>query len=221
MVIMPIRFIVPAAALAMLVLGGCAKGIDTAAQPAPEAAAPRDGIVLIFLREFSFAARVDDIRDESQIIGCMQNAIRETRPDQLVVSFDELRQVAFPHLASESAPRQPQYLSILLDRPEIRNRVRGIGIRHLAFVGGVTETQRPQGGIICDGAHGVGWCFGMITWAKDSRLAAKILDLEGNGDTRALEATGQGTAWLSSTSSGICQAGRARWKAMGHDHHHR
>ncbi len=101
---------------------------------------PDNGIMLVFVREFSFDRDIDDIKAKGRILDCVRGEILLLRPKQRIVSFDEFRRTAFPNLSPESAPRNPKYLSMLLQRADFRDRIRPLGIRHIAFIGGVTET---------------------------------------------------------------------------------
>ena len=159
------------------------------------ATSPDDGIMLVFYREFSFEANSDDITNEAQVIECTGETIRRNRPQQHIVSFDEFRRTAFPDLSPESAPRNPKYLSMLLQRTDFRDRIRPLGIRHIAFIGGVTKTV-TDGGIGCVGAGPGFGCFGLITWDKNSRLGASVLDLKYSRREENLNASASGTAWL-------------------------
>ncbi len=170
-------------------------GQPLAPSAAGAAASPDDGIMLVFYRELSFVAGVDDIANEALIIECAGETIRRNRPQQRIVSFDTFRRTAFPDLSPESAPRNPKYLSMLLQRDDFQDRIRPLGIRHIAFIGGVTETE-TKGGIGCLGA-GPGWgCFGLITWDHESRLGASVLDLNDPRREEHLDASASGTSWF-------------------------
>ena len=159
------------------------------------ATSPDDGIMLVFYREFSFEANSDDITNEAQVIECTGETIRRNRPQQHIVSFDEFRRTAFPDLSPESAPRNPKYLSMLLQRTDFRDRIQPLGIRYIAFIGGVTKTV-TDGAIQCVGGGGGAGCFGLITWDKKSRLGASVLDLKHSLRTENLDASASGTSWL-------------------------
>ncbi len=155
----------------------------------------KDSLMLVFVREFSFDRDIDDIKAKGRILDCVRGEILRLRPKQRIVSFDEFRRTAFPDLSPESAPRNPKYLSMLLQRTDFRDRIQPLGIRHIAFIGGVTKTV-TDGGIACVGAYaGVG-CFGLITWDKKSRLGASVLDLNYSRREENLEASASGTAWF-------------------------
>jgi hypothetical protein len=159
------------------------------------ATSPDDGIMLVFYRELSLEADVDDIVDETRVIECTGETIRRDRPQQRIVSFDEFRRTAFPNLPPESAPRNPKYLSMLLQRTDFQDRIRPLGIRHIAFIGGVTKTTE-DGGIQCGGIPGAGGCLGLITWDKKTRLGATVLDLKYSQRTENLNASSSGTSWF-------------------------
>ncbi len=159
------------------------------------ATSPDDGIMLVFVREFSFDRDIDDIKAKGRILDCVRGEILRLRPKQRIVSFDEFRRTAFPDLSPESAPRNPKYLSMLLQRTDFRDRIRPFGIRHIAFIGGVTKTF-TDGGIGCVGAGPGFGCFGLITWDKNSRLGASVLDLKYSRREENLNASASGTAWL-------------------------
>jgi len=163
------------------------------------ATSPDDGIMLVFYRELSFEADVDDIADETRVIECAGDSIRRDRPQQRIVSFEEFRRTAFPDLPPESAPRNPKYLSILLQRTDFQERIRPLGIRHIAFIGGVTKTTENVF-IECQRIPGTRNCMefiglGLITWEKKSRLGATVLDLKYSRRTENLNASSSGTSW--------------------------
>ena len=180
-------------------LAACQASTPADQPPGPSAAgaatSPDEGIMLVFYREFSFEVNSDDITDEAQVIECTGETIRRNRPQQHIVSFDEFRRTAFPDLSPESAPRNPKYLSMLLQRTDFRDRIRPLGIRYIAFIGGVTKTV-TDGAIGCFGAYAGAGCFGLITWDKKSRLGASVLDLNYPRRGENLNATSSGTAWL-------------------------
>lgn len=140
------------------------------------------GLVLVYLRQFSFTSDIGVLLDESEVIPCLERAIRSTRPQQRLISFDQFRQIAFPQLSLDAAPRSPEYLSLILARPDIRQRLRAMGVRHLAYIGGVLEVER-KGEI---GSH----------WNRKSRLGASLIDLETMSATGRVEADARGTAWF-------------------------
>ncbi len=161
-----------------------------------------DGIMLVFVREFSFTPAVDDIADEDLVIACTGETIRLNRPQQRIIAFDEFRRAAFPNLSRDAAPRTPKYLSMLLQRKDFRDRIRPLGIRHIAFIGGVTKTIQRGGMAVVGGPHAAG-IFGVITWDKKSRLGASVLDLNQPPATQSQATQPQATTDLKAAASGM------------------
>lgn len=151
--------------------------------------------MIIFLRDISLAPGVEEMSDEALLVDCIRSAIKDRNPKRRFVAYDTFRKLAFPDLPAIAAPRHPRYIRLVIERPDIRNRIADLNIRYMIFVGGVVETKQ-QGGIGCLGAgYGFG-CFGLVTWDKESRLAASILDLERMGGLETVKATTSGTAWF-------------------------
>ncbi len=151
--------------------------------------------MIVFLRDLSFEPGVDDITDETFIVDCIQNAVQSRSPGRRFVTYDKFRKLAFPDLPAKSTPRQPRYMAMVLERPKVRERIAGLGLRYIIFVGGVTETH-AGGGMVCGGAAGGVGCLGLITWDKESRLGASVMDLAGEGELETSQASAMGTAWL-------------------------
>ena len=149
--------------------------------------------MLVFNREFSFDYRIDDVDDEEMLIDCVQESLRRGRPDQKVVSYDEFRKTAFPTLPATAAPRNPEYLSILFADAEFRTRIGTLGIRHVAFIGGITIKSGSADFIECYRGCRV-WT--LLTWDHTTRLAATILDLEASMQKDNLSASADDNSWL-------------------------
>jgi hypothetical protein len=157
--------------------------------------AESDGLLLIFVREFSFDPKVDDIRDEKTFVTCVRDAILEERPHQKLVSFDDFHQTVFPHLTRRSVPRDPEYIAALRDSTEFRRGTASLSLGHMAFIGGVVKVEQSGGGA-CVGGYGGAGCFGYWEWEKASHAGASILTLEGANTPESIESSATGTAWL-------------------------
>jgi len=157
--------------------------------------AEADGMLLVFVREFSFDPGVGDISEEGPFVACVREAVLETRPAQSVVSFDDFHQAVFPHLNRRSVPRDPEYISTLHHSPEFRRGMTSLGVRYIVFVGGVVEVEASGGGGCFGGGYGAA-CFGYWEWDKASHVGASVLDLTRVRATDSIETTATGTAWF-------------------------
>lgn len=155
------------------------------------------GVMIVFLREIVFDTNTSGVSDEPHVVRCITEGIRRRQPHLPIVSFEAFSAVAFPNLAAKARPRRPDYLGILLGDAEFRRRIAPLGLRHIVFVGGITETKPPRGGIACGAdSRGAGGCLGVVIWDKRSALAASIVDLASRAPARELKAEARGTAWL-------------------------
>lgn len=157
--------------------------------------AESDGLLLIFVREFSFDPKVDDIRDEKTFVTCVRDAILEERPHQKLVSFDNFHQTVFPHLTRRSVPRDPEYIAALTDSAKFRRGTALLGLGHIAFIGGVVKVEQSGGGT-CVGGYPGGGCFGYWQWDKASHVAASLLILEDGQTSESIDSSAKGIAWL-------------------------
>ncbi len=180
----------------VLILTACAPSAGVTAGYPSATASPDDGVLLVFMRRFSFSSQFDDIKDEERILGCVSRAIHSRRPRQRIVLFDDFRRVAFPHLTPATAPRSPDYLAILFEDSDFRKRVAPLGLSHAAFVGGVTRLSDARGGMSCSGDAVRAVCIGAWYWDKESRVGASILDLRDMERDEEISASARGTPWF-------------------------
>ena len=154
------------------------------------------GVLLIFVRKFSFDTNVDDIDQEESFVSCVREALIEARPSQRLVTFEDYHQTIFPHLKRRSVPRDPEYIVELRASADFRRGMSSLGIRYIAFVGGVAEIGPASGAGDCFGGYGGAGCFGYWEWKTASHAGASILDLIGERAMGSVEATATGTARL-------------------------
>lgn len=179
--------------MAML-LTGCATPRD---RPGGQVAnVSKDSLMLVFVREFSFDRRIDDIKAKGRILECVRGEILRLRPKQPMVSFDQFRRTAFPDLQRESVPQHPKYFGVLTGSAKFREAIAPLDLRYVVFVGGVVETSEPEGGGICVVAPGGGGCFAYWEWDTASRMGATVLDLKKARTGDRVQASASGKAWF-------------------------
>jgi len=89
----------------------------TVAREMPTGFESGEAIGFLFSRQFSLhGVRVE----ESEIIGCISEAVRKAHPALRIVSPDEFRRVVFPDLPPEGAPNELEYLVMLLEHPTFK-----------------------------------------------------------------------------------------------------
>jgi hypothetical protein len=151
-----------------------------------------EAIAFLFERQFSLdAQRVE----ESEIIGCISDAVRKAHPTLRIVLPDEFRRTVFPDLAPEAAPNTQEYIGLLLNHPTFKERVATLGIRYLISVVGVTaQTGQPAVGGI--GGPGAAVLVIAGSWDRKSSLTASVLDLQRGRTAGKVEASALGHPWL-------------------------
>lgn len=172
---------------------GCTKAELSEIRKAPTGIAPHEAVTIVldrFSNEFS-----PDKEDE--FAGCIGEAIHQDHPNLLIVPPAEFRRTAFPDLVREATPSSPEYLALLLNHPEFRGRIASLGIRYLISVGGGTHQQEKDSYGGCGGGYGgVVACFGYVTWDRESRLAASVLDLKESRAAGEVHVSTSGRPWL-------------------------
>ncbi len=166
----------------------------TVAREMPTGFEPGEAIGFLFSRQFSLhGVRIE----ESEIIGCISEAVRKAHPALRIVSPDEFRRVVFPDLPPEGAPNELEYLVMLLEHPTFKGRVTSLSIRYLIFVSGATEEQLLTGRGQFMGVPGPGVILGAEqSWLRNSQFAASILDLKHHRTAGKVGATASGVAEL-------------------------
>jgi len=181
-------------ALTFLLIGCAAPTADSniVSEPQPSAIVPDAAALFVFVREFSFDHDFDDIKDEENVLACVQQAVNEEYRSQRIIAFDEFSRTAFIGVAPESVPRKPEYYTALLESTQFRQRTGSLGLRYIVFVGGV-EKKADYSSF---GGCGAQACVAYMQWERASYLGASVLDLKEPAPAEKLEAAASGTAWL-------------------------
>lgn len=171
---------------------GCTTAQVQAIRQTPTQIEPREGIAIIFSRQFSLDGRPIE---EKEIVNCISDAVRREQPGWRIVSPDEFRRTAFPDLSPEAAPNSPEYLGLLLNHASFRERISSLGLRYLISVHGGTE----QKGEASAGAIGGGGAAVLVVgglWERNTRLTASILDLKESREAGSVAASATGRPWF-------------------------
>ncbi len=176
-----------------VLLSACTAGRPSAPLSPQSVASTPDGVLVVFVRKFSYAPYTDSASDS--IVNCIEKEIGAGQTGRRFVAYEEFRRLAFPDIEPQSAPRDPEYLKILLEDPKFRERIKPLAIRFLVFVGGVTKAA-PTGGAAIAGCCAGGVLIAYVQWDKATDLGATVLDLTHQVSVTKLEASASGTAWL-------------------------
>lgn len=167
--------------LCSAILAACAPAqlslVTVPAAPARTAGA----VAILALEPFALGA---EPCDPERVAECLRRALVRQRPGLHVVPPEEFAQVAYPGLEISEAPRQPEYVALLLDDPEFRARIEPLHLRYVVVVGGLTTTRHLWGDIAC--YYG---CVGLTAAEQETRLAATLIDVERSERMREVTAS--------------------------------
>jgi len=167
--------------LCSAILAACAP-----AQPSlvtvPEAPARTAGAVAILAME-PFALGAEPCAPE-RVAECLRVAMIRQRPGLRVLAPEEFARVAYPGLEVTEAPRQPEYVAMLLEDPAFRARIEPLRLRYVVVVGGLTATRPLWAHVEC--YYG---CFGLTAAEQETRLAATLIDVERSGSMQEVTAS--------------------------------
>jgi hypothetical protein len=147
----------------------------------------QEGIMIVFISEFSYEENISDVTDEENIIECITDEIKDARPDQKIIPFDEFQRTAYPNLSPKEAPKSPFFIRKLLEHPDFMEKIASLYLGYIVFVSGASEATSTE-------ATGAGH-IGFIGRGKKTHLKASILDLKDKepvGTAQANTSGGQG-----------------------------
>jgi hypothetical protein len=152
--------------------------------------------MVVFVHQYIYAPDASSVSDG--VVHCVEAEIRARNTRLRLVPYDEFRRLAFPGMQPESAPRDPEYLQMLLDDPQFRTRIKPLGLTSIIFVGGATSQVVDQGasGFFVGGCCEAGLLLVYVQWDKATHLGATILNLAAPDATHRVEATATGKPWL-------------------------
>ncbi len=147
---------------------------------------PADAVAILALEPFELGA---EACDPESLAECVRRSILSQRPGLRVLSPEEFSRVAYPDLDVSEVPKQPEYISLLLEDAEFRARIAPLRLRYLVVVGGLSTTRQLWDHIYCGGGYGGAGCLGAAANEKETRMAATVFDLVRIGELREVTAS--------------------------------
>jgi hypothetical protein len=182
-------------ATALLAIGCTTSEVLGVRDVPPMGIGPQEAIAVL-LRQFSGKFSGDFIAKEKEIVSCISDSILKAHPNLQIIPADEVRRAAFPDLAPEEIPLSPESLTLLLQGPQLRDRMAQMNVRYLIVVGGSTQEKAGPWGY---GSGGVGAVGG--SWDRRAHLSAALVDVRQNS-VREVEVTATGHAFFGIVGAG-------------------
>lgn len=108
----------------------------------------------------------------------------------------EFTDALFPWFEPSTAPANTDGLRVLLQRPGVTERLQEIGVRYVVWLDGTTRKSDGGGSVACAVGPGVGGCFGVGWWEKESGYVASVWDLTNATEIGTVTADVSGTSVL-------------------------
>lgn len=173
-----------------LFAAGCMQARIEESREMPTQIAAGEAVVILAKPQIEGAGAEDDFMDcisERLADGGAEDAIRVQANDEFVDSL-------FPWFEPGTAPTKPEYVSRLLERPGVSEKIAGTGVRYLVWLDGATRKTDGGGSLACGAAPGAAGCLGFGWWEKESDYEAVIWDLKQGKTAGSVEANVTGTS---------------------------
>lgn len=173
-----------------LLTAGCMQARVEESREMPTRIADGEAVVILAKPQIEGAGAEDEFMDclgERLANGGGKNAIRVQANDEFVDSL-------FPWLEPGTAPTKPEYVSRLLERPGVSEKIAASGVRYLVWLDGATRKTDGGGSIACGAAPGAAGCLGFGWWEKESDYEAAIWDMKQGKSAGSVETNVTGTS---------------------------
>jgi hypothetical protein len=181
-----------AVCLVLVVLGTGCTGTGAVVEPAM----PSPRIAVVTSEQWVFEWHDRDTA-EINLNRCLERALRADGIETIRQS--EFLAAVFPDLAPEAAPKQPKYLKIALEHPEVRERVVALDLQYLVYVAGTLDMKESwrDMDVTCQVQYGQSMpvCFGGIEYEQTSWLTAVLIDVDKNAQFSMIRADDTGRSW--------------------------
>ena len=139
-----------------------------------------------------------EFETESTLISCIGNKIRRSTDQVQVIPEQQFVDDFYPWFEARTAPLHPKKLRLILDQPQVANKMRQLNIRYFVWVEGSTEKTNSAGSMGCAVGPGGAGCFGFGTWEDTSDYETSIWDFNDFREVGRISTDAVGTSYLPS-----------------------
>lgn len=133
---------------------------------------------------------------EAAFVDCVSRALAEGSDGLDVHDTVAFEDQLYPWFEPSQAPLSTDELSLLLEKPDVFDRVRDTGVRFLVWLDGSTDRVASGGGITCAAGAGGAGCMGLAWWEDDASYDATIWDIHELSSTGTIYADVKGRSTL-------------------------
>ena len=116
--------------------------------------------------------------EDKDFAECVQRELENHITTLTFVPEEKFRDALFPWFEPSTAPKSIEELGSTMNRPLVRNRIQGFGIRFVIFVGGHKSKEKFEGPFIVTGGFGAAGALGYTSSDRKTEISAVVWDLK-------------------------------------------
>ena len=137
-----------------------------------------------------------EFETESTLVNCIGNKLRRSQAGVQIIPQKDFVDSFYPWFEARTAPLHPEKLRLVLDQPQVAQKLEALNVRYFVWVEGSTERTNSSGSLTCSIGPGGGGCFGFGTWEDTSDYETTIWDLENFREVGRVSTEAVGTSYL-------------------------
>ena len=149
-----------------------------------------ESIVLLGRRQGS------NYETRAEFVECVGDRVKRGTGGINVIPEQEFVDAMFPWFEPRTAPMRSTDMQVLMEQPQVAQKITDYGIRYIVWLDGQTETSNRVGSISCTVGPGGGGCFGFGSWEDDSNFDARIWDVNSFVNVGVISADATGQSYL-------------------------
>ena len=101
-----------------------------------------------------------EFETESTLVNCIGNKLRRSQAGVQIIPQKDFVDSFYPWFEARTAPLHPEKLRLVLDQPQVAQKLEALNVRYFVWVEGSTERTNSSGSLTCSIGPGGGGCFG-------------------------------------------------------------
>lgn len=183
-------FMKTSALLMLALMGACTTTTIDEFRQGETGIESHESIVLLGRRQGS------NYETRAEFVECVGDRVQRGTTGINVIPEQEFVDAMFPWFEPRTAPMRSTDMQVLMEQPQVAQKISEYGIRYIVWLDGQTETSNRVGSISCTVGPGGGGCFGFGSWEDDSNFDARIWDVNSFVNVGVISADATGQSYL-------------------------
>ncbi|MBT8114870.1 MAG: hypothetical protein KJP04_05800 [Arenicella sp.] len=137
-----------------------------------------------------------EFETEPSLIRCIGGKLKRSTRNVRIIPETEFVDMFYPWFEARTAPITPARLKVVLDQPQVAQRIANLNVRYFVWVEGSTERTGSAGSMTCSVGPGGGGCFGFGTWEDTSEYETVIWNIEEFKEIGRISTDAVGTSYM-------------------------